>query len=147
MSTITLSDAERMELIRRANSRAELIEGLALALLVDAQNQRIIGRVQLEPNNISDLLEEERIGRELEALAAMRLQSEETHVAMHHGAGDPGLRRERAPRQGGRQALRTSHRLELRSILRTDPQRLGRSSHVRALRSIRIPLGQPGTGC
>jgi hypothetical protein len=50
--------------------------GLDLGLLVHAQRQRPIRWVEIEPNNVADLVDEERIARELEGLPAMGLQRE-----------------------------------------------------------------------
>src|SRR5690606_12926842 len=48
------------------------LERLTLTLLIDTQNQRMIGRVQIQPDDVAHLLDEERIVRELEALRAVR---------------------------------------------------------------------------
>jgi hypothetical protein len=47
-----------------------------LALFVDAENQRAFGRRQIKPDDIAHLLDEERIGGELEGLGAMTLEVE-----------------------------------------------------------------------
>jgi hypothetical protein len=57
------------------------IERLNLALFIDAQDQRPIGQGQVEPNDVADLVDEQRITRKLEGLRAMRLQPE--------GSSDP----------------------------------------------------------
>jgi hypothetical protein len=49
------------------------LERLHLAFLVDAQDQRLVGRVEVEPHHIAQLLDEERVGRQLERVLAMRL--------------------------------------------------------------------------
>jgi hypothetical protein len=46
--------------------RLGTVEGLDLALLIDAQDQSMIGRVQVETDNVTDLFDEEGIGREFE---------------------------------------------------------------------------------
>ena len=48
------------------------IERLYLALLVDRQNQRFVGRVQIEAHDIGDFLGEIRIARQLECSHKMR---------------------------------------------------------------------------
>jgi hypothetical protein len=47
---------------------------LNLALLVGAQNQHAFGRRQIQPHDIAQLLDKQRIGGELEGLGAMRLE-------------------------------------------------------------------------
>ena len=69
--------------------RLRAFERLNLTLLVDAQHQGILGRIQLEPHDIAHHLDEERIGRELERLAPMRLHAEEREVALHGALTDP----------------------------------------------------------
>src|SRR4051812_37229373 len=55
--------------------RLRAIEGLDLALLVDADHQRLVRRIEIEPDNVAHLLDELWIGRELERLGAVRLQA------------------------------------------------------------------------
>src|SRR5579862_7035956 len=47
----------------------------------------MVGRVEVEANHIAHLFNEERVGGELETLAAVRLQGEELKDAMHGGLG------------------------------------------------------------
>lgn len=49
---------------------------LHLCLLIDAQHHRRIRRVQTQPDDITDLVNELRIGEQLEVLDPMRLQPE-----------------------------------------------------------------------
>lgn len=58
-------------------------ERLTLALLVHAQDQGILGRAQVQADHVAQFLDEELIGRELEAFAAMRLQAEQLEVTVH----------------------------------------------------------------
>ena len=74
------------------------LERLALTLLVDAQHQRMIGRVEVQPDDVADLLDEERIVRQLEALRAVRLQSEQRQVAVYGALRQPGFVRQAATR-------------------------------------------------
>jgi hypothetical protein len=46
---------------------------LGLAPFVHAQHDRALRRVEVEPDHVVDLLHEQRIGRQLERLGAMRL--------------------------------------------------------------------------
>jgi hypothetical protein len=64
---------------------------LALALLVDAQPQRVLGRIRMQADDVAKLLDEEQVGRELEALGAMRLQPKQLEVAVHAGGREAGL--------------------------------------------------------
>ena len=54
--------------------RRRAIQRLNLALLVHAQNQRSVGRVQVEADDVADLVDKQRIAAQFESLAAMRLQ-------------------------------------------------------------------------
>src|SRR5207249_7549597 len=51
------------------------IERLDLGFFVDAKDERVLGRIQVEPDNVPDFVDEERIARELERLRAMRLEA------------------------------------------------------------------------
>jgi hypothetical protein len=48
----------------------------------------MIGRVQVETDNVADLFDEERVGGELEAAGAMRLDGKGLKQAMYRGFGD-----------------------------------------------------------
>ena len=52
------------------------LQGLALGLLVDADHDGVLGRVQVEADDVADLGVELRVGGELEPLGAVRLQAE-----------------------------------------------------------------------
>lgn len=54
--------------------RLRAIEGLDLTLLVDAQHDRVIRRVEIEPDDIAHLLDKERVGGQLEMLLAVGLE-------------------------------------------------------------------------
>ena len=49
-------------------------ECLHLAVLVDAQHDRGLGRVQVQADDVVDLLHEQRVGGQLERLSAVRLE-------------------------------------------------------------------------
>ncbi len=51
------------------------IEGLDLGLLVDRQDDRPLGRVEIQPDDVADLGLELRVGAELERLDPVRLQA------------------------------------------------------------------------
>jgi hypothetical protein len=59
---------------------------LNLALFVDAEHDGPVGRAQIEPDDVAHLLDEERIGRELERLRPVRLQGERAPDAVHRAA-------------------------------------------------------------
>src|SRR5258708_5454273 len=62
--------------------RLAAVERLDMALLVDAQDQRMLRRRHVEPDNVAHLLNEQWIGRKLEAFRAVRLQAEGSPDAM-----------------------------------------------------------------
>ena len=76
--------------------RLGALQRLNLALFVHAQDQRLVRRVEVEADYVANLLDEERIGGELKALGAMRLQSKQREVARHCSFGDAGLPGHRA---------------------------------------------------
>jgi len=51
------------------------VERLDLALLVDAEHDRALRRIEVKPDNVSDFLLELRVIRNLEALDEVRLQA------------------------------------------------------------------------
>jgi len=63
--------------------RLRAIQRLDLAFLVDTQHQSTLGRIEVEADNVSYLLDELGICRKLEGLAAMRLQRKCVPDAMH----------------------------------------------------------------
>src|SRR6202030_4218288 len=60
--------------------RLGTFQRLDLALLIHTQHQRLVGRIKVQPHDVAHLLHEERVGGELEALAAMRLQTEDRNT-------------------------------------------------------------------
>src|ERR1700731_2914228 len=108
--------------------RLGALQGLYLALLVHAQDQRVVRRIKIKPNDVADLFDEERVGRELKALAAMWLQAEQREVARDRALGDAGMRRY-APHQRMRQAARTYDRAQLRPLRLTNHQGCIRPAH------------------
>src|SRR5262245_63309887 len=54
--------------------RLRAVERLNLTLLIDAQHERLRGRIQIEADDVSQLAHEIRIPAELERLDAMGLQ-------------------------------------------------------------------------
>jgi len=47
-----------------------------LALLIDAQHHCFQRRIQIQPDDVADLVDEQRIGRKLEGFLPVRLQAE-----------------------------------------------------------------------
>ncbi len=74
-------------------NRLRSIQRLNLRLFVDAEHDGALGRSHIETNDVSDLLDKERVGRKLEGLGSMWLQSEGLPNAMD--------RCRREPRRGG----------------------------------------------
>ena len=64
-------------------------QGLNLDFLIDAQHHGVIGRVQIQAHDVAHLLDEERIGGELEGFAAMRLQGKALKDPVHGGFRQP----------------------------------------------------------
>jgi len=67
------------------------LQRLDLALFINREDERFIGRVEIEADDISDLLDEEWIGGELEMLRSVRLYAKEGEVALHSALADAGL--------------------------------------------------------
>lgn len=113
--------------------RLRALQRLALALLVHAQHQRVLRRTQVQADDIAQLLDEERIVGQLEALGAMRLQAEQLEVAQHAGLGNAGLRGNRShiPMRRPIGGLGVQRRLDqLRDSLIVDRTRLARTNVV-----------------
>src|SRR3989454_3907525 len=56
--------------------RLRAIQGLNLGFLVDAQDQRLVRRIEVEPHDVADLVDEQRILGQLERLDPMWAQAE-----------------------------------------------------------------------
>jgi hypothetical protein len=59
------------------------LERLNLAFFIDAQHHRVIRRIEVETDDVAHLLDELRVGRELEASGAVRLDPEQPQIALH----------------------------------------------------------------
>src|SRR5438105_4254738 len=90
--TLDLAGTERKRGLRP-------IERLDLGLLVDAQDHGVLGWIEVEAGDVADLLDEERVGRELERLPEVWLQPERAPDATHRALALSGLlgHRPRAP--------------------------------------------------
>ena len=106
--------------------RLGALQRLNLALFVHAEHQRLVRWIQIQSHNIAHLLHEERIARELEGFAAVRLHPKQRKVALHAALGDAGLSGQfsYAPMRGlcgaFRQGLLKEHRYAL-VIMRAGP--------------------------
>src|SRR5208282_373836 len=78
------------------------LERLDLALLVHPQYQRFVRRVEIKPAHVPHLCHQKRIGGELAAPAAVRLQTEQREIARYRAFGDAGLLGHRAHAPRGR---------------------------------------------
>ncbi len=93
--------------------RLRPIERLDLRLLVDAQDDGVFGRVHVQADDVAHFLDQQRIGRELEGLAAVGLQAErvpdagDCHAAEPGGLGHPAHAPVRLP--AGRRLQRPGH--------------------------------------
>jgi len=67
------------------------VQGLDLALLVHAEHDRLLRRIQVKPDHVVDLGLELGIGRKLERLPPMRLQPIPTPAPGHRGISDVEL--------------------------------------------------------
>jgi hypothetical protein len=83
---------------QQGQDRRRAVERLDLRLLVDAEHDRGLGRVEVEPDDVAQLVDELRIGRELEGLGLVGLQSECPPDAADRGLAHTGGARQRARR-------------------------------------------------
>jgi hypothetical protein len=82
--SLDVAQAQRQEGLRA-------LEGLDLALLIDTEDHGVIGRMQIQPDDVPHLLDEEGIRRELEMLLPMGLEPEGLPDPMHRGLRQPGF--------------------------------------------------------
>src|SRR6266542_6886513 len=76
--------------------RLRAIQGLNLGFLVDAQDQRLVRWIEVEPHDVADLFDEQRILRQLERLDPMWAQAERTPDPTDRRLAEPTPARERA---------------------------------------------------
>lgn len=67
------------------------LQGLDLTLLVNAEDEGVIGRIEIEPDDVTHLLDEERIGGESEAFRPVGLNAKEGEVTLHGALAYTGL--------------------------------------------------------
>ncbi len=68
------------------------LKRLTLAFLVYAQHQRVLWGTQVQADHVAQFLDEERVGRQFEASAAVRLEAQQFEVSMDAGRRDCRLR-------------------------------------------------------
>src|SRR6202008_4093947 len=61
------------------------VQGLNLALFIDAEHQSVIRRVQVEADDVTHLLDKERIGGELKTAGSVGLHAKGLKDAVHRG--------------------------------------------------------------
>ena len=88
------------------------VQSLNLALLIGAQNDGVLGRIQIKANDVFRLLDKRRVVAELEGSHAMRFQSVGAPDATHTGLADAGC-----PRHGARGPMRGVGRLLMKRHL------------------------------
>ena len=79
--------------LARAHRQKRLgsLQRLNLRLLVDAQHHGMGGRTEIEPHDVADLFDEQRVGRELERFGSVRLQPERAPDSADRVGGQPHL--------------------------------------------------------
>ena len=123
--------------------RRRPVERLDLRLLVHAQHDRRLRRVEVEPDDVAHLVDELRIGRELERLRLMRLQPERAPDTADRALAHPGCRRHRPGRPVRRIDRLLLERLHDHPLDRlvADQARLARPRLV--MQTIDPALGEP----
>jgi hypothetical protein len=94
MANVVVRDAFDIAQTER-EERLGAVEGLDLALLIDGQDDRVIGRVEVEPDDVANLLDEEGVRGDLEVLLTMGLEAEGLPDALHGGLRELRLRSDR----------------------------------------------------
>ena len=74
------------------------VQRLDLGLLVDAEHDRALGRIEVERDDVADLVDELRVAGELPGLLAVRLQAERLPDPQHRRLRQADLARHRARR-------------------------------------------------
>lgn len=72
-------------------ARAGGFEGLDLRFLVHAQNGGVVGRIEVQADHIDHLVDEQRVGGELEGVLTVGQEVERLPDAHHGRLGDPGV--------------------------------------------------------
>jgi hypothetical protein len=120
------------------------VEGLDLALFVDREDQAVGRRVDVQPDDLAQLLDERRIVRALEGPKTVRLEVVLGPDPLHRAEGDAGLlgHRPAGPMGGFAGRLGTSHRHHSRD--RVGRQRCrSRRPRLVAQQAVHALLGEP----
>ena len=67
------------------------LKGLDLGFFIHAQHHGMVGRVQIQSDDVAHLLDEEGVVGEFEVALAVRLHAEQIKPALHGGFGDAGV--------------------------------------------------------
>jgi hypothetical protein len=86
IALVVVRHGGRTALLER-QSRLRAIGRLHLALLVASQHQRVLGRRHVQAHDVFELLDKQRIARDLEAVNEMRLQAIGAPVPRDAGSG------------------------------------------------------------
>ncbi len=92
--------------------RRGAVERLDLGLLVHAEHDGALGRVEIEPDDVADLLDEQRVPRELPRVLAVWLEPERLPDPVHRRLCQSDLGRHRARRPMRRVPRRRLERLD-----------------------------------
>jgi hypothetical protein len=97
VSDVAVSDALD---VTQAHGKTRLrsIQGLDLALFIDTEDNGVIGWVEIEADDISDLLDEEWISGDLEVFLTMRLESKGLPDSLNRGLREFRFCRDRSAR-------------------------------------------------
>ena len=76
--------------------RLAAVERLNLRFFVEAQHHGVRGRIDVQPHEVADLLDQQRVRRQLKGRAAMRLETKGFPDALDRHAAHPGGDRHRA---------------------------------------------------
>src|SRR3984893_3213636 len=112
-------------------SRLSAVEGLDLALFVDAEDKRLVWWIEVEPDHVLHLGREVLVARDFEGFDQMRLEPVRTPYALDTAVGDPCSRSHAAQAPVGRiRRLRMQrhldHLLDRLGRQRLDARRAGR---------------------
>jgi len=109
------------------------IECLDLAFLIDAENKGSVRWGQIKADDVAYLVDEQRIARQLECLAAVRLQAERRPHSADRGVGKARVRSHRADRPVRRVGRRRTQRSldHGRNLIVVDGARASRAGFVK----------------
>jgi len=97
VSNVIMGDSFNISQSHRQHGR-RTIQCLKLCLFVNSQNHGILGRAQVQADNVPDFLNKERVSGEFKALLPVRLKAKGSPNPMHGRLGNPRRLRQRAHR-------------------------------------------------